>query len=140
MTCFWKGLLSCLDEQDFALLQTRKPRTEADFAYLLQHCNRAAKSVQWQNTVCPQQFRHECVEAVRNLKVSQIGGGYWCSTCDPFLLLVSELFQINIHHQYCGHLILYTNTKTARKTIYVKSNNSHFEKSKPATVHIPTDV
>lgn len=129
MTCFWKGLLDCLRRDDFALLQCDKPSSEQEFVRILQHCNRKAEHVTWQDIHNSDQFLHECMEAVQTLDRNTIYQGYWCSTCDPFLLLVSEVFQITIEHSYCGHLIVYKYSPGARKTIRVRSNRGHFQKA-----------
>lgn len=129
MTCFWKGLLDCLNEDDFALLQCERPRSEKTFVKCLKHCNRKAVHVKWQDITCSDQFLSECAEAVQNLNENNIHQGYWCSTCDPFLLLVSELFQLNIEHMYCGHRVLYQYNTGARRTIRVRSNTGHFQKA-----------
>ena len=68
---------------------------------------------------------------VKSFDITQINQGYWCSICDPFLSLISELYCINIEHNYNGFLMKYTNQENLEnKTIYVSSDKGHFWNSK----------
>ena len=54
--------------------------------------------------------------------------GYDCSICDPFLILICELFIININHIYLGNKIDYTNKKNVfnnNYTITIQSDKGH---------------
>ena len=37
---------------------------------------------------------------INDFPINTINGGYFCSTCEPFLLLISEIFSINIIHNF----------------------------------------
>lgn len=50
--------------------------------------------------------------------------GYDCSSCDPLLLLVSQLFVVNIVHNFNGANIEYMN-ENATITIHLRSDNDH---------------
>ena len=128
MTCFWSGLLGCLHPVDFKSFGlVRKPPIK-DFVILLKNKNKITENVLWQDTKLTDKFKKECFEAVNELDVKSINNGYFCSTCDPFLILVSELFKVNIIHNYCNVNIIYK-CIGAGKTIKVKSNKGHFQRS-----------
>jgi len=80
MTCFWDGLLANLKPKDFARIGVKKkPRKAQDFAAILKERNTKTTSVSWQ------------------------GERYDCSSFDPFLFLVAELFEVSIiHHGVYG--------------------------------------
>ena len=46
-------------------------------------------------------------EHILSFDSTTINRGYDCSTCDPFLLLISELFEVDISHDYNGNIISY---------------------------------
>lgn len=127
MTCFWKGLMQCLNKNDFNLIQSVKPKKEIDFVKVLKKKNKITENVTWQNEILSEKFKQECFQCIQTFDINSIYNGYLCSTCDPFLILVSELFCVNINHSYCGHTILYKNKKSSR-IFYVSSNKNHFKK------------
>lgn len=128
MTCFWKGLLQCLHNDDFYNLGINRKPNEKSFVEFLKSKNLICNNILWNSEILKEQFLKECFEAIKQFNVRTIYNGYFCSTCDPFLILVSEIFKVNINHNYCGNIIIYNN-KNAKKTIKVKSNSSHFEKA-----------
>ena len=127
MTCVWKGILDCLKKKDFNKFKLDRKPKELEFVKLLKFKNRLCNSIICQETPLSKQFLDECFEAVKCFNEHSIYSGYYCSTCDPFIILVSELFNINIIHLYCGNIIHYKN-KNAMGTIRVKSDRGHFQK------------
>jgi hypothetical protein len=125
MTCFWDGILRNINQDDFNLLNINKNNNNKDFILLLKKNNKLCKNVQWQSENINEQLLKENYEMIKNFNDNNINQGYDCSSCDPFIILLSELFKINIHHNFNGVLIKYTHNNP-RKTIYFKSNKSHF--------------
>ena len=128
MTCFWSGLLGCLHQNDFRRIGILRKPSIRNFVTLLKSRNKITENVLWQDTKLTDKFKKECFEAVKELNVNSINNGYLCSTCDPFLILVSELFKVNIIHNYCNININYK-CIGAGKTIKVKSNKGHFQRA-----------
>lgn len=128
MTCVWKGLLNCLTINDFKQYKIYKKPTEYTFVNFLKSRNQLCIDVTWNDEQLSEQFLTECFKSVAMLKTNSIQNGYWCSTCDPFLILVSQLFKINIRHKYCG-IDIYYKCKNATRMIQVKSNKRHFQKA-----------
>lgn len=127
MTCFWDGLLGCLHPNDFSKIGISKKPSTCGFVSLLKNKNKITENVLWQDTKLTDKFKKECFDAINELDVKSINRGYLCSTCDPFLILVSELFKVNIIHKYCNVIIKYK-CINAVKTINVKSNKGHFQR------------
>jgi len=82
-------------------------------------------SVSWQGSKLKKQEREEHSEAIKVYNTKNIGNGHLTSTCDSFLLLLCELFTLNITHNYCGKIIQYT-CENPRKTLKFNSNKGHF--------------
>ena len=128
MTCFWKGIINCLDVNDFNKFGINRKPTEYELVKLLKLNNKLCYMVKCHDEYLSDIFLHECKLAINELDINSIKNGYYCSTCDPFLILVCNLFKCNIEHDYCNHKIKYE-IYNSIKTINVKSNKSHFEKS-----------
>ena len=125
MTCYWDGLLRSLDQEDLTLLNSNKNINNIDFILLLKKNNKICENVKWQNEFLMKKLLEENYEMVKGFNENNINQGYDCSSCDPFMILLCELFKININHDYNGVNIQYKIEDT-RKTINYKSNQSHF--------------
>lgn len=127
MTCVWKGLLACLEKKDFTQFGLNKKPNELEFVRFLKTKNRICYNVTWQEEKLSKKFLDECFNAVKIFDEKSIRRGYLCSTCDPFILLVCELFKVNLSHIYCGHKIIYK-TNGSSRAFKVRSNRGHFQK------------
>ena len=127
MTCFWDGIIKSLTIDDFKTIGNfqRKPNAK-QFADFLQSKNKLIEIVIWQNTELSKQEQQECFDAINELDTNSIRSGYLCSSCDPFLLLLCELFCIHIIHKYNGNILEYKHKQINRKTIIYQSSKSHF--------------
>jgi hypothetical protein len=139
MTCFWNALITGLpreifqnDTQTIRSLRTSicSHHSPSSLVSFLQSNNKETLNVQIQNQYLSDQRKRENKEAVQIFDPHSIYGGYFCSAEDPFLFLVAELFQINIHHNFYGTLCIYTfiNPQTKApscKTLSLHSSNGH---------------
>jgi hypothetical protein len=129
MTCFWKGIQQSLEKNDFETL-TKKiiPRqpTIKELILFLKASNIKTNNVIWNQTKLSDMELQENFHAVKVFNINNINNGYACSTCDPFLLLICEIFSININHCFLNKVMKYENKKLVRKTITFKSNYGHF--------------
>ena len=123
--CFWIGLLSKLNNIDFQYALKQNKSNVDTFINLLQDNNLITNSVKWQNTYLTNSELKENYSHIQNFNKNTINRGYDCSSCDPFLLLITQLFHIELVHQYCGHSIIYT-VSNPRKTLHYFSNTHHF--------------
>jgi hypothetical protein len=124
MTCFWDGILKRLSNEDFKKFNINKPRNK-DFVVFLKNHNTKTTNVKWNNEKLTEKQLEENFTHIKDFNINSIGGGYLCSTCEPFLFLVSHLFNVNINHNYCGHVMKYRINDTNR-ILNFKSNKGHF--------------
>jgi len=125
MTCFWDGIIRDLTQEDLQLLNSNKNINNKDFILLLKKNNKICENVKWQEEQLNIELLKENYDMIKNYNEKNINQGYDCSSCDPFIILLSELFKMNIHYNFNGNTIKYTYIEP-RKTINYKSNQSHF--------------
>ena len=95
MTCFWDSILTCLKPDDYKFANIgRGNRTH--FITQIKLRNRPMTSIKWQGSHLKEQEIKEHMEAIKDYNINGIGSGHLTSTCDSFLLLICELFHINI--------------------------------------------
>lgn len=126
MTCFWDGLMKGILNEDYKCLgkeYNKKDRT--NLIKILKSENKLTTNVMWNGKMLSEKELRENYEAVKNYDIRKIGEGHLCSTCDYMLLLICDLFKIDIEHKYLNNIMKYTNSKNKNK-INVKSNKGHF--------------
>lgn len=118
MTCVWDGLIKKL----------KLKSTPASLMTKMQLSNKITENVMVNGVELTDKQKEENYQWIKNLSHKSInkGTGYNCSTCDPLLILVAELYNVTIVHQYCSYKIVYTN-RLAKRVIHVKSDMGHFE-------------
>ena len=125
MTCFWDGILKSLNQDDFKLIGEKKTNIK-NFINILKIKNTEMNNVLWQKTKLKEQEIKEHMQAIKDYNIQKIHKGHLTSSCDSFLLLVCQLFQVKIIHRYMKHTIIYQNSKKERKTLHFSSSRSHF--------------
>ena len=127
--CFWDAILSKITpemiKERFGTDFDTKYRIR-DFINLLKEKSIKTVNVGWNGNKLTDKEMEENLLWISEYNILDVVDGHNCSICDPFLLLVCELFNVNIHHNYNGTLIKYTNTNSGSKTIYFNSNPTHF--------------
>ena len=135
MTCFWDGLISRLFSKDEninkyirqkGLLNFSRP-SQKEFVDILKQNVCFTSDVLWNNQNLSQKSMQENLDWIKDYDSSKIYQGHDCPTCDPFLLLVSQLFTIDIYHNYNESFIKYTNIHNTNGLILsFMSNTGHF--------------
>ena len=125
MTCFWDAILKSLNKNDFDLINETKS-TNGELIAMLKRRKIPMTNVLWENQKISENEIKEHLLAIDEYDINGIPGGHLTSSCDSFLLLICELFKVNIEHMYMIHTINYSNTKEVRKTLYYSSNDKHF--------------
>ena len=132
MTCFWDGILRALDNNIIIKVldwneKRRKPRP-TEFIPLLKEKAIKTPDIYWNGNSLSEKELDENLKRIHELDVRTIHRGYDCSACEPYLLLISKLFMVNIKHNYNGHLITYTNIRIMpnSKPLIFHSNRGHF--------------
>lgn len=129
MTCFWDAIVATLNKDDFEIFGEKNfSINRKSVIIFLKSKNTICHDVLWQNQKLKKQELKEHIEAVNCYNINTISNGHWTSTCDSFLLLICQLFNININHRYCGTMISYKNTNGTRRTVSFKSNKGHFSR------------
>lgn len=126
MTCFWDALR--------AKLHIKKKMNNSQFIDYLKESNKKQTAVLWNNSKLSKKQFEENYEHIRGFDKNTIRNGYDCSICDPFLILICDIYNVNIIHNYNGHKMIYTNCKNECKntgtnncnTLSFKSNTGHF--------------
>ena len=129
MSCFWDAILNKIKTQDFQKIfnHSGKPNPET-FAKMLIKDNVKTENVLWNSQIMKEKQLQENYEHIQEYDVSNVNQGYDCSTCDPFLFLICELFNINIQHIYLGNTFEYTHKKNVfnnNYTIKLQSDKGH---------------
>ena len=125
MTCFWSGILQALDDNDFKFLGKKK-MLRHDFVNFLKENNKLTVNVRWNGEDISKQEMKENYNGINNFDVKRITNGHPCGTCDLFLLLICELFYVDIEHYYLNNRMVYRNVKGSRKTLRFRSDFRHF--------------
>jgi hypothetical protein len=129
MTCFWNGILESLYINDIEMIKFYNKPNIKELINYLKNNNKLVLNVVWNNFILSNKELYENKISIDNYDINTRNNGYLCSTCDPFLLLVSELFQVDIIHKYNGIEIIYKNIKNLNKKIFnFESNINHFWK------------
>lgn len=132
MTCFWDGLINNLVQKKYIT----KRKTPAEFLAFLQRHNSITRGsfVKVNGHQLTENQMIENYEHIKALKPNDLVQGYLCSTCDPVLICVSELFGVNIHHTYMNNQILYQfmlpprqiSSTPLNNNLYFQSDRGHF--------------
>ena len=128
MTCFWDGILRSLEQTDFQFtIGQHKKLSKKEFISWLKRNNRPPVNIRWNNQQLTNQEMKEHVQTINCYNIHNISHGHLCGSCDPFLLLIAELFCVSIKHSYLNKSMTYTNIKNSRKTLHFVSNWNHFQ-------------
>lgn len=119
MSCVWNTLIGALTK-----IKLIKYVTPDQFVAVIKHLNRETR-VLWNGQEITDKQQAENMERIRNIDIERINEGYDCSGCDPVLLLVSDLYKINILHKCLGNDIRYTPMDTCVADITIFSDSGH---------------
>ena len=126
MTCFWRGVLTALNKRIFVYkINNPKPR---EFISVLKLNAIKTKDVLWNGNSLTEKELNENLQGIKELNINEINRGYDCSTCDPYLLLICQLFKVHINHDFNGARIeyRYNSPDESIQTIHFKSDSGHF--------------
>lgn len=126
MTCFWNGILKSLKKDDFDFIGHNMIKDPIHFIHFLKKNKKRMINVKWQNSHIKTKEINEYLKWIETYDINKINNGHLTSICDPFLLLISEIFCVNIVHYYNDIEIQYNNIKKNRKTLVFSSSNNHF--------------
>ena len=119
MTCVWKGLLEGLKK---IKLIPNKCNVDT-FVKNIKKNNLKTINVAYNGEKLTQQMIEENFQRIK--EISNIEKGYLCSTCDPLMLLICELYNVNIIHRFLDNNIKYIKQES-NIFLYFISDSEHF--------------
>lgn len=126
MSCVWNSLLTGLRKGGD---KTKFISDPVGLITYLKENNKKTKLITVNDGELTEKQLEENKEAIKELNKKSVNKGYWCSTCDPVLILFCELFQVSILHTYLNTIIKH-NHSSPRFTICLSSNKGHMTFSK----------
>ena len=123
MTCFWDSITSSLVDEEYRTLGI--PRNREKLIQTLKNKNTLVNTL-WQGKELTNKEKEEHFQAIEIYNINGIHNGHLTSVCDSFLLLISQILNVNIRHNYRGSIIHYTFRGAPRRTLRFKSNTGHF--------------
>ena len=125
MSCFWDTLIKKINKNDINNILKLENINPKDFSNALKRENIKIENVTWKNENLTEKQIQENYDHIKDYDINTVNNGYLCSCCDPFLLLITELFKIKIIHDYNKNKVLYENKKECKYSININSNNGH---------------
>ena len=118
MTCFWDGINASINNRF---------QHPIEVCVYLKKNNSKTISIECNGQyLTPSQLEENYV-SIRDYNQNNIQQGYLCSTLDPFLCLLAELFCLRVEHNYNGNLIIYQHSNYCN-TVRFQSDTGHFWK------------
>lgn len=127
MTCFWDGIMTSLNKNDFKGFCKDSFSNQIEFVNWLKEHNNFTNNVKWNGNILKDKEYQDNYMHIQQFNSTSIYNGYDCSASEPFLYLIAFLFSVNIIHDYNGTLINYT-VPSPTKTLRFKSDIGHFWK------------
>ena len=125
MSCFWDTLIKKIRVEDIQRILSINITHPRDFAEALKKKNCKTNNIVWNTNELSEKEKEENMTHINDYNSSTIQNGYLCSICDPFLLLITEIFCIEIIHHYNNNIIYYKHSEIVNYTITIYSNNNH---------------
>jgi hypothetical protein len=135
MTCFWNGLINrlAIEEINKTLKSNLYDKPDPRLFVTLLKNNAIhttnVECVESDNTTATlsKKALDENLEWILSYDTNKIYDGHDCSTGDPFLLLVSQLFTVDIYHTYNSkYFIKYLNKNNiCGKILSISSDRGH---------------
>ena len=126
MACFWNSIINRLNKDEYFKKINNNIKLIPEHLILsLKENNRKTNNVIWQNNELTKKQKEENFEHIKSYNLKDIYNGYYCSTFDPFLFLICDLFEISITNYYNNYKIEYINKFKSRYTIILYNNKGH---------------
>lgn len=126
MTCFWNSIINRLNKDEYFKKINNNIKLIPEHLILsLKENNRKTNNVIWQNNELTDKQKEENFQHIKLYNVKDIYNGYYCSTFDPFLFLICDLFEISITNYYNNNKIEYINKLKSRYTMILYNNKGH---------------
>jgi len=133
MSCVWDGIRDaikedykhCIHKETQILLSKQLESRHLPNFFVLN--NKICNKVSVNGEYLSKQFLGECMKSIEKLYDYPIHIGYLCSTCDPLLILICQIFNVYIKHtHFNGTTSTYKNKDRGRTTYHFESSRTHF--------------
>lgn len=115
--------MSCVYDRIIKELKLKKTTPDKLLKYL-QKNNKLTTNVLWQYEELSTKQLQENYNRIK--EISNTDQGYDCSTCDPLLLLICELYCVSITHTFSDSMVVYTNINAnSKKRLIISSSLDH---------------
>lgn len=126
MACFWNSIINRLNKDNYFKQINNNIRLIPEHLILsLKKNNRKTNNIIWQGEELTEKQKDENFEHINSYNIKEIYNGYYCSTFDPFLFLICDLFDISITNIYNNNKIEYINKFKSRYTMILYNNKGH---------------
>lgn len=126
MACFWNSIINRLNKDNYFKQINNNIRLIPEHLVLsLKKNNRRTNNIIWQGEELTEKQKDENFEHINSYNIKEIYNGYYCSTFDPFLFLICDLFDISITNIYNNNKIEYINKFKSRYTMILYNNKGH---------------
>lgn len=126
MACFWNSIINRLNKDNYFKQINNNIRLIPEHLVLsLKKNNRRTNNIIWQGEELTEKQKDENFEHINSYNIKEIYNGYFCSTFDPFLFLICDLFDISITNIYNNNKIEYINKFKSRYTMILYNNKGH---------------
>ena len=127
MSCYWDTLIKKINKKDIELLLDLKVNMIKPkfFAKYLKRKNKLVNTILCNNNKITEQQQKENFEHIKEYNIDIVNNGYLCSTSDPFLILIADIFSITINNYYNNSLIVYKPIAISRYDISINNDKGH---------------
>lgn len=139
MSCFWDTLFRNIKyekksffvidyysgkEYDLVSYYKNEPKNIKELCLLLKNKNKLTKNALCNGEKITEKQMKENFEHIKDYDISTINNGYFCSTFDPFLFLISELYEVKVINNYMTFKIIY-DYEYSNHEITINNNDAH---------------
>lgn len=126
MSCFWNGILSKLNHEDYVSINISPPINIKGLLDIFQTHIKILDDVIWQNELLSTKNKTEIIRDIKSYDYKSMNMGHLTSSCDPFLCAVCQLFKLDIVFNYNGNIIKFNNKLGSRRTLNFSASTAHF--------------
>lgn len=127
MSCFWDALIKNIKHDDIYDIFKFNKINPLIFVNNLKLNNKLVDTIYINDQLISKKQQNENYEHIKNYDVNTISNGYLCSTADPFLILIADIFSITINNKFLNKNIIYKPICFSRYTINISNDNGHMK-------------
>lgn len=127
MSCFWDTLINKINKNDIHNALKINNINPTTFAKELIKKNKLINTILVNNKEITNNQQKENYKHINFYDIETINNGYDCSTFDPFLILIADLFSITINNNYNNNIIIYKPIAYSRYNIKISNDTGHMK-------------